>query len=403
MRWDFESNMMNYDYVTPQAVVDTLTRYNNDLFLPIDTERYFTDGTQRDKWYGAFQPRLGASFALDDDQRTVIFGGYGIFYDRTVFDNAIEESFALQHPSYRIPLKPVGDPDPGRFEFDPADMDNREALEALLDNAAANQAEVKLLPNDLRPPKSQQFSLGIRRLFGAFAVEAAYTGVRSENVLTFYWTNIDFVPCAPPDEARNCFQAFDVPGFSDVLIADDAGKTWYDALQVKVDRGYQLLENGYGWGAGLAYTLANRETEGFNDLFSRPNRRFYPRQDRNDERHRVVAHWTVGFPQLGGFQFSGIGTYGSGSNLDVGNREQPEFEPAAFDTPAYMVLDLRLRKDFPVMRGSRVSVTGDLFNAFNEQTLGCYSTFDPNADDFGNAGCVNNDPRRFQIGLEYDF
>jgi hypothetical protein len=404
MRWDFETNMMNYDYVTPQPIIDAVNNFNDQFFLPIDTDRYFTDGTERDKWYGAIQPRLGASFALDDEQRTVIFGGWGIFYDRTLFDQALEESFALQHPSYLIRFKPVGDPDPGRFEWDPTYLEGREPLEELLNDAAANRPEAKLLPNDLRPPKSQQFSLGIRHLFGAVAVEAAYTGVRSENVMTFYWANVDRPLCPDPNpDGLTCEQRVDVPGFSNILIADDAGKTWYDALQVKVDRGYQQLESGYGWGAGLAYTLANRQSEGFNDLFSFPNPRFFGRQDRNDERHRVVAHWTVGFPQLGGFQFSGIGTYGSGLNLDVGDRVQPSWDPAAFDTPASLVLDLRLRKDFPVMRGSRVSVTGDLFNVTNEQTLGCYSTFDPNAEDFGNAGCTINDPRRFQLGLEYDF
>lgn len=222
--------------------------------------------------------------------------------------------------------------------------------------------------------------------------------------MTFYWANVDRPLCPDPNpDGLTCEQRVDVPGFSNILIADDAGKTWYDALQVKVDRGYQQLESGYGWGAGLAYTLANRKSEGFNDLFSFPNPRFFGRQDRNDERHRVVAHWTLGFPQLGGFQFSGIGTYGSGLNLDVGDRVQPSWDPAAFDTPASLVLDLRLRKDFPVMRGSRVSVTGDLFNVTNEQTLGCYNTFNPADPNFGTAGCTINDPRRFQLGLEYDF
>lgn len=402
LRWDFETNMMNYDYVTPQSVVDTLTLYNDLLFRPIDTDRYFTDGTQRDKWYGGFQPRIGASYALDEDQRTVIFGGFGIFYDRTLFDNAIEESFALQHPKYVIRFKPVGDPDPARVEWDPQYLEGREPLEELIATSTANQPEVKLLPNDLRPPKSQQFSLGIRRLFGAFAVEAAYTGVRSDNVLTFYWANVDFVPCGGGDP-NNCFQAVDIPGFTDILVADNTGKTWYDALQVKVDRGYQQLESGYGWGAGLAYTLASRKSEGFNDLFSFPSPAFFGRQDRNDERHRLVAHWTVGLPQLGGFQFSGIGTYGSGLNLDVGERVQPSWDPAAFDTPGYVILDLRLRKDFPVMRGSRVSVTGDLFNVFNRQVLGGYNLFNPSDPAFGNAGSINNDPRRFQFGVEYSF
>jgi len=36
VRWDYESHMMNYDYVTPKSVVDTLTRYNSQLPTPLD-------------------------------------------------------------------------------------------------------------------------------------------------------------------------------------------------------------------------------------------------------------------------------------------------------------------------------------------------------------------------------
>ncbi|MEO8452953.1 MAG: TonB-dependent receptor, partial [Gemmatimonadota bacterium] len=64
IRWDFESHMMNYNYVTPQNVVDTLTRYNSQLPTPLDLSRYISNGTNRKPFYGAFQPRLGFSYAL---------------------------------------------------------------------------------------------------------------------------------------------------------------------------------------------------------------------------------------------------------------------------------------------------------------------------------------------------
>ncbi|PYP73901.1 MAG: hypothetical protein DMD25_15945, partial [Gemmatimonadetes bacterium] len=90
IRWDYESRMLNYDYITPQPIVDSLTKYADSLFVPIDRNRYFTDGTQRPRFLGAFQPRLGFSYALDEASRTTVFGGFGIFYDRTLFDQAIE-------------------------------------------------------------------------------------------------------------------------------------------------------------------------------------------------------------------------------------------------------------------------------------------------------------------------
>ena len=84
--------MLNYDYVTPKNVVDTLTRYNSQLPHPLDLTRYITDGTQRKPFYGAIQPRVGFSYALDQDNKTTIFGGWGIYYDRSLFDRRARRS-----------------------------------------------------------------------------------------------------------------------------------------------------------------------------------------------------------------------------------------------------------------------------------------------------------------------
>ncbi|HEU0054713.1 MAG TPA: TonB-dependent receptor [Longimicrobium sp.] len=411
VRWDYESNMLNYDYVTPQSIVDSLTKYSNRLFIPLDTERYFTDGNDRKPFYGAIQPRLGFSYALDRDARTSVFGGWGIFYDRTLFDQAIEEAFALQHPSYRIEFThPDSAQQAGRARWDPKYLQGGAAtIQELIQNRSFNTPEVKLLPNDLRPPKAQHFNVGIRHAFGSVDVSAAYVGVRSENVLTFYWANQNFT-CTPRTFA--CFSNNQIPGFSTILFADDAGKTWYDALQVKVDRPYQRPAEGrFGWGAGLALTWAERETQGFNDLFSFPNPVDYPRQKRNDEPLRIVANWVLDVPFAWGVQFSGLVNLGSGTRADIGDRFAGNFEPGGLvpekhnfiipDAFAYRNVDLRLRKDFLNLSGTQVGVTAELFNAFNFNNYGCFGT-DPNAANFRQPGCTISDPRRLQIGVEYN-
>ena len=403
IRWDYESRMFNYDYVTPQAIVDSLTKYSDSLFIPIDPNRYFTNGTQRPRFMGAFQPRVGFSYALDSDNRTVLFGGYGIFYDRTLFDQAIEEEFAQRQPRYLIRFRAPGDTTPGRVDWDDRYMTDPTALDSLRSaNPSVGAPEVKLIPNDLRPPKSEHASIGIRRMFSSIAVEAAYTNVRSSNVFTFYWANEDR-PCGD----FTCGVRRTVPGFSTILVAENGGKTWYNAVQVKVDRPYRPSE-GIAWGAGLAYTLAERETEGFNDDFSFLNERAYPREVRNDERHRMVAHWLMNFPFAFGIEFGGVLTLGSGVPQNIGDRYAPDslpnaFAPGGFDTPMFKNLDLRVRKDFPGPQGGRFSVALDAFNVFNWQNLGGFSTGSRSDANFGNASTVISDPRRIQLGVEYFF
>lgn len=416
VRWDYETDMMNTDYVTPQAIRDSLTKYADSLYIPLDPNRYFTDGTQRSPFASAFQPRLGFSYQLDRRGRTTVFGGWGIFYDRSLFDAMIEESFALQHPSFRIRFRPQGDTDPNRVDWDPAYLAGGEAVrDQLRQLGQAATPEVKLLPNDLEPPMSRQVSLGVRHVIGTVGLSATYTRVRSDNTFTFYFANMNFLCPERSFGVAGCFDVNTVPGYSTILLADNSGKTWYDALQLQVDRPYRRTGRG-GWGAGLAYTLAERETEGFNDLFSFPNPADYPRQRRNDERHRIVANWIMDWPWAWDVQFSGLLTLGTGTRSDVGDRfggttnplRAGGFQPERFsfilsNAWAYRNVDVRFRKDFPAYRGMRTGVAVDVFNLFNHQNLGCYNTFNPSDANFGKAGCVISDPRRAQFTVTYEF
>lgn len=96
IRWDYESNDKNNDHVTGAEDVTALQDYVATLpcgqaattgaersrQLTCDLDRFTTDGTQRDPFMGAIQPRFGFSYDLFGDQRTVLFGGFGRYYDR---------------------------------------------------------------------------------------------------------------------------------------------------------------------------------------------------------------------------------------------------------------------------------------------------------------------------------
>ncbi len=414
IRWDFESAMMNYDYVTPQMVIDTLTRYHDSLPAKLDLNRYISTGNNRKPFYGAFQPRIGFSYALDPENKTTIFGGFGIYYDRSLFDVSVDETLKLTHPTYTIQF---ANPDsvvrPGQVAWNNSYLT---ANKATLDNLVHTQGvpEAWLIDRDVKVPKSSQWNVGVRRLLGDVLVSVAYAGVRGYDQLTLNWANFGLNPNG------SCCTSFNLAahGFSNFIYSTNDGKTWYDALQVQINRPYRRTAQ-LGWGAGLAFTYATRSVQGVDNLgdeFSFPNTQNIPKHPSNDEKTHIVANWIVDLPYVAGVQFSGLITLGSGNRLDVGCPARfcgagyinGGFTPTKYDfiipgAFAYRDVDLRLRKDFPNISGTTLGITFDLFNVFNFQNFGCFDTGSPTSANFGHAGCTVSDPRRLQIGAEYGF
>ncbi|HTE46876.1 MAG TPA: TonB-dependent receptor, partial [Gemmatimonadaceae bacterium] len=424
VRWDFESHMMNYDYVTPKNVVDTLTRYNSQFPAPIDVNRYISTGSNRKPFYGAVQPRFGFSYAIDEQSKTTIFGGYGIYYDRTLFDVAVDETQKLTHPIYTINFAPRGAvPTGSQIPWSDAYLTaNRSQLDALV--GSTGKPEAWLIDNNIKVPKTNQFNLGVRQIIRDWTVSATYAGQRGVDQLTLQWANIGLNPNG------TCCNTFDVSthGFSNFIYSSNEGKTWYDALQVQIDRPYRRTSmHSIGWGAGLAYTYAHRSVEGMDnlgDLFEFPRASTIPKHSSTaannalsgDEKHRLVVNAVSDLPYLWGMQLSGLATFGGKYVQDVGCPARfcgTAYQQGGFTVPGlfpYQNVNLRLRKDFyNVGRASAVGLTVDLFNAFNHSNLGCYNTgsrlLPTGAPDpsFGTSSCVVTDARRLQFGAQYDF
>jgi hypothetical protein len=239
----------------------------------------------------------------------------------------------------------------------------------------------------------------------------AYTGARGRNGYSYEWAQLTLNPAT-----NDCCLSISTPAYRNILVGNNEVRNWYDALEFRVDRSYRTGENNVGWGAGIAYTLSWADQEGI-DLFSFPQVRIgfntkHPIND--DQRHRIVANWVVDVPFAFGVQFSGLATFASGKPF---NRIQFIPLPAGGNQrvllgrdrgPWFQTVDLRLRKDLPGFGGTRLGVTADLFNVFNRDNLGNFDDVAispggvPNPS-FGNAREVVSDPRRFQLGVQYDF
>ncbi|MCC7054975.1 MAG: TonB-dependent receptor [Gemmatimonadaceae bacterium] len=418
VRWDVETNQFDRNYVTPSQVradLDSVLRNRG-----FDPGTYFSDGSQRKIFFGAIQPRAGFSYALDEAQRTTVFGSFGLFYDRSNFNNGLDERFRLQYAIRTFRFSSDGLPRDGfqTIQWNSSYL-SAAGLDGLIASGLAPKPEVFLIRNDQKPPVSTQYSAGIRQVLGSWRAAATYTNVSSRNGFTFIFGN--------RTAEGNCCATVS-SNYSNVLLSDNSPRTWYQALMLQLDRPYTFVaRDKFNWGMGVAYTYAQGRQRG-GDLFSLdyPSVSAYPKFPTSiDVPNLLVANWIVDIPYLWGINYSGVirlhsgdpytivdQTLGSGGGqqkllLNSGRPPKKRFLVPG-NVWGYRNVDMRLRKDLFTARSvNRIGVTADLFNAFNFDNLGCWDGFIPtppgtNAN-FGRANCVSADARRFQAGLTVDF
>jgi hypothetical protein len=452
IRWDHETDMINNDWVTPDSVRTAVNTWRSTLACNgsqalreqlCDPSPYLTDGDDRKPFLRAFQPRVGFSYDVFGTGQTVMFGGFGIYYDRNRYGNALSERANLQWTRYTFRFSATGAPVGGNptIAWQPRYL-TREGLQEILASGAAPRPELFLTKNDTKPPKANQFSFGVRQTVGPVDVSASYTGVRGYNTFTWIRANRN-----PNGSCCSAFPNAAAPKFTNVFVSSDDARNWYDALYLSVDKRYR---EGSRWGAQLSYTLAKAEEEAdaggvFSALDVLTTDDFVRYPSPNDERHHVTANAIVGLPW--GVKLSGIVDLGTGAPLNAtvgfgpgtdsctaGNRDclggdLPPGEERNWFRPdgdtflgmgwwRYRNVDLRLEKTFPTLRGQKIGVVGEMFNVFNFRNYSGYNTnYGSFAVDgsitrnptFGRPTAVINDltrsgaPRRFQLGLTYGF
>jgi hypothetical protein len=262
----------------------------------------------------------------------------------------------------------------------------REGLETILANAAiAPGGELHLFANDITPPRTNQYSAGVRQSFGNYQVTANYSGVRGYDYITMMRAN---------RTATGGLQNNN-PIWSNLFYSSQKGRTWYDALMVKAEK--RFTEDSK-WGVQVAYTLAKAEQNvnpgdrftNLNDIDD-DNLTRYP--SNNDERHHLTTNWTVALPldlRLSGIIDLGSGTpfsptvgFGAGTNScthgnmdclagndfppgETRNWWRPERHSFIFkDAWTFRNVDLRLEKKFRTFNNQEIGIIAEVFNVFD--------------------------------------
>ena len=422
IRWDGETNMINNDYVTPQGIADTLrAQYAAGLLVATRNEptnccvpanvistlgginNFLTTGRNtRPMYKKAFQPRVGASYDLGADGRTVLFGGVGLYYDRNYWNTLFDEQFRRQFAQTELQFNANCGTTTNCAAWDPKYYDPAQLRSLAL---VAGKPEIFLVKNDLTPPHSYQMSAGIRQAVGINELTVSYNGVRGYNYM-------NFIRGGPWGGGSTPYNT--------VFVTDDNVRTWYDALQLQLERPFSSYSR---WGGALAYTFGKSTARGVtNDIFWGFDDRYatvseMPRvRAPGDQRHAIVANGIVRVPfdiVASTIINLGTGVTENGSNESRGSLTGQRFT-YTFNPPgrpflgigqvfAYQNMDLRLQKDFPLVSGQTASVVFDFFNVLNSHNFGCWNTtINSSNTGYGTPGCAGLG-RRFQLGVRYGF
>jgi hypothetical protein len=448
IRWDFESNPNNKDYVTPAAIAAALRAYPGWQARGIDAEDYISNGHNRKPFYGEFQPRLGVSYDLHGDRDTVFFGGAGRYYDRNLFIQGVIEQQQNANTIITVDLSGCTAASPPTSACH--DVEQLRAAATALGTGGA----VWVLPNKVKMPYSDQFDLGVRKRFGGITATLTYSHVESHNISMFARANfynngwyttilqrdaggavigctnggdqwiIDFTPNGPFGAACPATGA-QLSGFSGKLNRGiNNGKARLDALFLQIEKPF--TENST-WGFTQALTIQRARSNvamelNSDEMFNAPEFGAY-----GWNRINGVPKWTSVTTGIWraplGITLSGTLSLNSGpafghivapwngltGPVPEGACCYGNFGGALFPKKdiAYKRLDLRVAKTFkmPWGHGHEATVDFAAFNVFNwlNRTYSTWGAGGGEPPPLTENGQVANDQRQFQVGLKYKF
>jgi hypothetical protein len=322
-------------------------------------------------------PRIGLTHALDDDGRSVIRGGYGIFYNRTVLgaiDDTLEFSKFTNSSVVSFP-NDSADPGPaaGRLPADPflanGPFLNRSLLNQLYPpgTLARNAGVVIFDSPDRKQPYAHQLTVGYsRQLSQSMAVQADYIRMRNKDM--FLSRNLN--PMVRANTTRTGpitrVDAFGVLGEAygqQVWVMENTGESHYDALNLSLEKRYAN-----NWSGRISYSLSKSRGTA-QDQADRNTFQF--QTDLNldelwgplnvDRRHILSINGRTEIPKTGGITVSSTLRYMSGapftifdSNTDV-NQNGELVDPLPAGTYSGTALNAMTNVE---SRGGRNGATG---------------------------------------------
>jgi hypothetical protein len=375
-----------------------------------------------------FQPRVG--FAYQVNERTVVRGGTGLYYNDVLNTNVLWPMSPLTIAVIDIPnngrpdfaVNPFNGPMPTYAQAQQRFCDVQNVPGCLF----RSLAEQSPIPDYAHITHAWQSSIGVAHQFGnSMAIEADYVNTRSRDEKAIQDNvNITFnpatgIPYPFDDVAHRAFPLYGVVGMS-----PQTGLSDYHGLQTHFTK---RMSN--HWQGSLTYTLSGLWTQdpppisGFREVTFAvaPDLGGERSLGEFDQRHRLVFNgiWEVAH----GFQLSGVYFYGSGQRTQVVcgcdarglgistiDRLRDDGTGTIIPREAFVgqpIHRVEMRLQQRVSLSGRKSIDGfvEVFNLFNRANYGLYDTVETSPT-FGqplSSPSLSYAPRTVQLGFRLVF
>jgi hypothetical protein len=263
----YEAFVQDKWHISPQTTLSLGLRYDLEI-IPLDEtdNPLFPAGNKnypvdKNNW----GPRVGFTHALDASAKSVIRGGYGIFYNRTILgalDDTIEFGKYTTSAVVQFPANAV-DPGPssGRFPTNPYLVNGPFVNRALLNQSyppgvpVKNDGVVIFDSPNRQLPYAHQFTIGyVRELTSALAVHADY--VRMVNKDMFLARNLNpgikqTTSRTEPVVRSDAFGVLGEPYTQQVWVMENTGEATYNGLNLSLEKRYAN-----NWSGRISYSLS---------------------------------------------------------------------------------------------------------------------------------------------------
>ena len=388
--------------MTPRLTVSAGVRYEVEI-IPVNERgnAKFASANDYPVDKNNLAPRTGFAYMLDQDGKSVIRGGWGVYFQRTLFtttspyslNGVYSDSFTATFPANNRDAGPSAGRLPTEAMLLTYPVVNRALLNQLfpVGTLQRNVGTVRLDDPNRHNPYTHQFSIGYeRQLGGQMSVSVDYLRKQLRDMLV----QVDLNPGLRVNTTRTGTVNRPDPNFvSSVITSQNLGWQNYDSLLVAVEkrfsRGYSFrtaYTYGKSWGNIASNNAANPLQVGDQlnlDLNEQPSS--------VDRPHNLVVSGTLEVPHTGGLRVSGITRYTSGAAFTIAdssadpNRNGILTDPLPAGTysgtgpnaitvdnkggingarlPAVFVLDVRLGYRIKAGANRTLEVYGDILNS----------------------------------------